>query len=340
MHALVWEGPRQLFIREHPNPQPAAGEVVVAVHYAGICGSELSGYLGHNALRVPPLVMGHEFSGEIVNLGAAGADGDRGLRVGQPVTVNPLWSCGSCFHCARGQPQLCAHRRLLGAHRAGAFAQQVAVPAASVHLLPPGLGPREAALAEPVAVAVHVARLAGDVHGETVLIVGAGPIGLLTLQVVLRQAERVLVADLSPERRAMARTLGAVVLDPQTDDVVQAVRDVTGQLGAAVTVDAVGVAATRAQCIAATRSGGRAMLSGLHEEIGVMPAAEIIRREITVQGSFAYTPEDFAQALTLLAAGEVRLDPWIVEAPLGQGGAWFERLIAAPGDVSKVLLRP
>src|SRR3712207_4291072 len=110
MHALVWEGPRQMRMREQDVPQPGPDEVLVEVAYAGICGSELSGYLGHNSLRVPPLVMGHEFSG---NIAALGSNVD-GLAEGQAVTVNPLASCGSCEYCTSGASHLCAKRQLIG----------------------------------------------------------------------------------------------------------------------------------------------------------------------------------------------------------------------------------
>jgi threonine dehydrogenase-like Zn-dependent dehydrogenase len=138
----------------------------------------------------------------------------------------------------------------------------------------------------------------------------------------------------------MAEALGGSVVDARSQDVVQLVSAATGQEGVAVAVDAVGTARTRAQCVGATRSAGRLILSGLHEESSQMPAAEIIRREITVQGCFCYTHADFARAIELLAQGAIRLDPWVVEEPLAAGGGWFERLIDAPGAVAKVLLKP
>jgi threonine dehydrogenase-like Zn-dependent dehydrogenase len=183
--------------------------------------------------------------------------------------------------------------------------------------------------------------LAGPLHGEAALVLGAGPIGLLALQALKAQgASPIFIADLSPERLAMGTALGGEGLDPKKVDAVKTIRSATNDYGVAVAVDAVGTAATRAQCIAATRSAGTVILSGLHEEVSVMPVAEAIRREIVLRGSFAYTPDNFAQALGRLARGEMRLDPWMVEAPLAEGGAWFERLITAPGPVAKVLLTP
>ena len=341
MRALVWEGPRTMTMHEQPVAQPEADEVLIKVSYAGICGSELSGYLGHNALRVPPVVMGHEFAGELVALGSEAKAINPALATGQGVTVNPLIYCGTCPYCRQGLNQLCANRRLIGAHRPGAFAEYVSVPAKMTTPLPETLDHRTGALVEPVAVGVRLGELAGEVAGETVLIVGAGPIGLLALQAVqARGAKQIFIADLSPERLGMGRDLGGATLNPAEVDVVETVLDATDGRGAAVAVDAVGLAVTRQQCTAATRSTGTVVLSGLHEETSAMPAADIIRREIVVRGCFAYTPANFAKAIEQLAAGKIRLDPWIVEAPLPEGGHWFDRLIDEPGDVAKVLLVP
>ncbi|MSP11621.1 MAG: alcohol dehydrogenase [Chloroflexi bacterium] len=341
MRALVWEGAREMAMREKPEPSVGPGEVLIKVAYVGICGSELSGYLGHNALRVPPLVMGHEFSGEIVALGPEVESRNPSLTAGQMVTVNPLTYCGTCVYCRNGLNQLCYSRKLIGAARPGAYAEYVTVPAEVVSRLPAGMSLRTGAMTEPVAVGVRIGEMAGKLDGESALVVGAGPIGLLALQVLKAQgASRVFISDLDAERLAMGAALGGKALNPRSVDVVKYVKEATGGLGVPVAVDAVGAAVTRAQSVAATRSAGTVILTGLHEETSAMPAAEIIRREITVRGSFAYSPANFAEALHRLEQGTMRLDPWIVEAPLADGGKWFDRLVDAPGDVAKVLLVP
>jgi len=328
-------------MHDQPEPTVAPNEVLIKVAYAGICGSELSGYLGHNALRVPPLVMGHEFSGEIVELGAEAQAQNVKLSTGQTVTVNPLIPSEQDEYVQRGLDQLSPSRQLLGAHRPGAYAEYVAVPAPAVGPLPEGMSLRTGALTEPVAVGVRIGELAGQVTGQSVLIIGAGPIGLLALQALqARGAAQIFVTDLELARLKMAQELGGTPLNPKTDDVVQTVRAATGGRGVPVSIDAVGTGLTRTQCVSATRPTGTLILSGLHEEVSQMPAADIIRREIVVRGSFAYTPANFADALARLAQGQMRLDPWIVEAPLADGGAWFDRLVDAPGDMAKVLLIP
>jgi len=342
MTALVWEGPSQMNLREVAVPRPQADEVLIRVAFSGICGSELSAYLGHNSLRIPPVVMGHEFSGRIAGLGERAAEIAPGLAIGQAVTANPMVFCRECGYCQQGQTHLCPNRRLVGGHRPGAFAAYTSVPAWMVVALPEGLGLREGALTEPLACATHILSVADPVEGQEVLVVGAGTIGLLTLQ-VLRQAgaRRVFVSDTDPERRAAAAALGAETLDPLASDLVKTVREATGGLGAPVVIDAVGKAITREQCMKAVRSRGQVVLSGLHEEVGMMPVAEAIRREIRLQGSFCYTQSDFRGAAARLAQGGIRLDPWMVEAGLEEGGRWFGRLLQEnPGGVAKVLLAP
>lgn len=282
--------------------------------------------------------MGHEFSGTIA---ALGANATGRFKVGDAVTCNPMIYCGECHFCRAGSPQHCLNRSLVGAHRPGAFAQFVAVPEKMVYALPEGMDLHTGSLVEPVAVAQRIGKLAGPVDGEDVLIVGAGPIGLLALQFMQAgKAGRVFIADLDRERLAMAADLGAEIIDAGEMDTVAHIKSATEGLGVSLTVDAVGSAVTRAQAVAATRSTGKVLLSGLHEEASQMPASEIIRREIDVLGVFCYDSEDFEQAIEALASGKVRLDPWIVEADLSEGGSWFERLVGKPGAVSKVLLVP
>jgi threonine dehydrogenase-like Zn-dependent dehydrogenase len=229
---------------------------------------------------------------------------------------------------------------LIGAHRPGAFAGYLSILAQQVIPLPEAVSMEKGALAEPAACGVRIGELAGQVAGQAALVLGAGTIGLFALQILrLQGAGPVFIADIHPERLAAGAALGGQPIDPRQADVVKTVRDATGGRGAAAAVDAVGMAVTRAQCVAATCSTGTVILSGLHEETSAIPAADIIRREIKVKGSFAYSPENFARAVDLLAQGAVGLDPWTVKAPLAEGGLWFDRLVAGTG-VAKVLLVP
>jgi threonine dehydrogenase-like Zn-dependent dehydrogenase len=341
MNALVWEAPSQMALRRQPLPALRPGEVLVQVAYAGICGSELSGYLGHNALRIPPLVMGHEFSGKIAAIGRQAREEYPELAVGARVTANPLLSCGNCAYCKRGLNQLCRERKLIGAHRPGAFAKFVAVPASQLIRLPESLSDVTGALAEPAACGVRIAELAGEIKGETILVIGAGTIGLMALQALRnRGAGRIFIADLSPDRLAAASHYGGEPINSKFMDVVRTAQQATGMYGAAVVVDAVGLEATRAQAIQAVRSTGVVILSGLHEESSPISAADIIRREIALKGCFAYSPANFAQAVHELAEKTISLDEMVLEAGLGEGGEWFDRLVAGKVSQVKVLLKP
>ena len=341
MESLVWEAPRKMHIREQDVPRPGSGETLIKVDYAGICGSELSGYLGHNALRVPPLVMGHEFAGTVEEVGQMVSDSEPRLLSGDAVTVNPLFCTGHSVLQERGLDQLCPTRQLVGAHVPGAYAEFVCVPTRTVHPLPEGMSTRTGALTEPVGCGVRIGELAGEVNEATCFVVGMGPIGLLALQVLLRNgAKNVVVADLDRDRLAMGEKYGGIPVNPANDDPVSVVLQVSDGQGAVASVDAVGTGQTRTQCVSATMTTGNVILSGLHEETSEFPAADAIRREITLRGSFSYSPANFREALRLLKQEEISLEPWIIEAPLSDGGKWFDRLIHAPGDVSKVLLIP
>lgn len=339
MQALVWEGPRQMNMREVDRPEPAADEVLIRVAYSGICGSELGGYLGHNSLRVPPLIMGHEFSGEIVALGDEVGEVNAKLATGQKVTVNPLISPPFSKAALRGRHNLTLPRNILGIHRPGSYAEFITAPASNVYPLPDGMSLEHAALTEPLGCGLRVARLSGATATDTVLITGLGPIGLLTLQCIKAMGvDSIIATDTDADRIAIGKHFGITVLNPMEDNVVEIVREATNGEGADVAIDAVGANATRRECLDAVRPGGKVVFTGLHEEESNIQANLLIRNEINLQGSFAYTPLDFEDAFKWLAAGKIEIDEWLLKAPLSEGGACFERLLSKPGPVAKILL--
>lgn len=339
MKALVYEGPRQLNIREMPDPTPEPDEVLIKVACSGICGSELGGYLGENSLRKPPLVMGHEFSGEIAGLGSNALQHKPGLAVGQRVTVNPLIHCGWCRACLAGRFNLCCRREILGIHRPGSYADLVKAPAALVYPLPDSMSFEHAALAEPVGCAVRAVRLAGCALGTSLLVTGLGPIGLLVAQVAKSfGVAQIFATDTDPDRRAIAEQVGLRVLNPLTDDVVAITQAATDGYGVDAAIDAVGLTVTRRQCVDAVARGGRVIFVGLHTADSEIQGNDIIRKEVRIEGSFAYAPLDFAEAFRWLSAGHIQIDPWIMKAPLSEGQACFERLLSQPGPVAKILL--
>jgi 2-desacetyl-2-hydroxyethyl bacteriochlorophyllide A dehydrogenase len=328
MKALVYEAPHTMPLREVPMPTPQPDDVLIRVAYSGICGSELSGYEGKNALRTPPLIMGHEFSGQIEALGSAVRRAD--LRVGAAVTANPLISCGTCVYCLTGRQNLCAERKLLSASLPGSNAEYVCVRADAVHTLPPDLPLTTGALVEPAACAVRAAKLAAPTPETPVLVAGAGPIGLLTIQALRdRGARTIYVTDLNPRRVEMAQSLGAIPV--ALDEIRRAVD---------IAIDAVGVPATRQGCIAAVRAGGRVVWVGLHDATSTLDVNDLIRREIVTLGAFAYTPVDFADALRALIDGRMGLvSGWTLVEPLERGAVCFEMLLTGAA-VAKIWLQP
>jgi 2-desacetyl-2-hydroxyethyl bacteriochlorophyllide A dehydrogenase len=330
MQALVYEGPRIMELREAPIPVPGEGEVLIRVLRAGICGSEISGYLGHNSLRKPPLVMGHEFAGVVEAVGS----GSAGFKTGDRVTVNPLVSCLRCSYCLSGKEQLCPSRQLLGAHRPGAFAGFVVAPASNVHMLPEHMSMDQGALVEPAACAVHVCGLLGLGSQDRLLITGAGPIGIFVLSAALAMGvQDIVITDINPERLNVARQLGGRTVSDTAAYVAE-----HGQPDFTAAVDAVGLDVTRKMCVEWVRPGGKVIFTGLHEADSTLPINLAIRSEISMSGAFAYNAGDFKTALTLVADGRMGILPWTEIAPLAEGGACFERLVAGPGRVVKYLL--
>lgn len=340
MKALVYEGPSTMNIREVDIPVPEKGEVLIQVAYSGICGSELSGYLGHNSLRQAPLIFGHEFSGTVVEVGSE-VTSQNLLSVGQRVTVNPLITCGKCGQCKRGRQQLCVRRQLLSATLPGSNADYIKVPACFVYVLPDSVSFEQGALVEPIACAVRIAELAALSPSESILIVGMGPIGQFVLQSMqVYGLKNIIVSDLNKDRLRMAEKLGAKTIDPKEINTPEAVRNLTSGYGVDVAIDAVGASITRHHCVDSVMPGGRVVFTGLHEADSVFPVNHMIRSEIQTVGSFAYSTINFETALQWVVEGRVDLHYGMVKAPLKEGAYWFERLTGNSGDVSKVLLFP
>jgi L-iditol 2-dehydrogenase len=331
MRALYYPAWDTLEMRDVPTPAPQAGEVLLKVAAVGICGSELHGFVVRAKRRTPPLVMGHEFSGVVAALG----DGVSGFQVGQAVGVNSGFFCGRCEECVSGHPQRCPQGEIFGTTgRPGAFAEYVVVPAASLLTLPPGISMVQAALAEPLANGIHALSLARRRFPEHLLILGAGTIGLFTLQIARESgALRLIVADLSDARLAVAAKLGAhEVLNSGREDVLARVRAMTGGRGAEVVVDAVGARETRRLAVSAARPGGEVVWLGLHDDPTEVSGFEVVLGERTIAGSFAVVPHELRAALRLFAAGRIQLEPWVRTFPLEQGADVFRRLVTAPPD--------
>ncbi len=315
MKAVRWHAARDVRLDDVTEPSAAPGEVVVSVLACGICGSDLHEYL-HGPLYIPktphpltgtapPVTLGHEFSGRIVDVGS----GVTTVSAGQRVTVNPCLLCGECAWCRRGQANYCAKLGSLGLSRDGALAPLVAVPAYGCHVLPDDVDDTAGASVEPLAVVLHAWRRARLSGGERVVVVGAGAIGLLLLQVLrAKGAGWVGIIEPRAERRRLAEALGAdVVIDPGAGDPARTVARLTGDERADVAFECVGNAAAFATAVRAAGKGGRIVLVGLVAEIVPTNLLTLLAHEKEIVGSSAYVDE-FPEAIRLLRERRVRVD--------------------------------
>ena len=334
MKALVYLGPGRMELQDVPDPHPTAGEVVVAPTASAVCGSDLHGFREASPRRIPPLVMGHESVGTIVEVG----DGVPEDRIGERVVLKPIVGCGSCRWCREGAINRCATGKLMGRDMPGGFAERVAAPASCAVPFTVVMPDEVATLTEPLANAVHVvSRSVTD--GDRVLVIGAGPIGvLMTRTALVLGAEHVFVTDPVAERLAIARAQGAELVGGE--DPVEAVRDATDGEGVDVVIDAAGFEATWAMGLRAVRIGGRIEQVGLGAGSGTVDFFAVLGKEATISGSFAWGERDFERAVAMLGDGAVDPSGWITTMPLADGQRAFEDLVDPGSGRFKVVLVP
>jgi len=337
MKALVYTAVRKLEWQDWPDPQLSPGEALVRVGAVGVCGSDIHGWTGHSRGRVPPLVLGHEMSGIV-----EGIEGNGGkLKPGDLVAIFPLIGCGQCIYCAAGRDPLCRRRLLLGMHLPGGFAEYLKAPVRSLYPIPAELGSVRGALIEPLANALHFVESAEGDRGP-IVILGAGPIGLLLLQVARqRNFPKIAVAEINPNRAAVARKYGAdLVVDPTEPGAIERLHTFFGEDGCNAVLDAAGFAATRELALKLVRSGGLIVLAGLGSAEGGIDFIEVTRREVRLAGVYGYTRKDFERAVTWVTEGRLDVTDWVREAGLAEGQAVFEDLARPDSRSIKVVLKP
>lgn len=322
MKALVYTGPESLTFRDAADPLPGAGEHVVSVESVGICGSDMHAYLGHDARRPAPLILGHEVAGR--------------LRDGRRVTVNPLVTCGACRYCLAGRDNLCTTRQIISMPpREGGFAEQVALPDRNLVELPDSITADQAALAEPIACGWHAVRLARALCASDgpALVIGGGAIGVgAALSLVAQGASGVRVAEPNPTRRRYLQAhCGLDAVDP-------AALDRTGPFD--IVIDGVGFEATRAQASAMAAPGGVIVHIGLGSPAGGLDIRRMTLHEIAFVGTYTYTAQDFRDTAQAMLDGRLgRLD-WIEPRPLSEGARAFADIRAGRVAAPKILLKP
>ena len=328
MKALVYTATEETELRDEPAPLPAAGEALVGVEAVGICGSDMHAWHGHDPRRVPPLILGHEAAGVVLE----------GAEPGRRVVLNPLITCGACDYCTTGRANLCPSRELIGMRRPGAFAEQVTIPERNLIPVPEGMDLAEAALTEPCATAWHALALAARASWRALpdcraLVIGGGSVGLLGGLILKSWSARdVRLAETNPLRRETAAAAGLATFDPLAEPAEAGVFDLV--------LDAVGATATRAAAIAAVRPGGVIAHVGLQDWAGDFDARTLTLSEVSFVGVYTYTESDLRASLAALADGRLGSLDWVERRPLAEGGQAFHDLNTNKTRAAKIVLTP
>ena len=343
MKALVLREYGKFVYEDVPRPEIGDGDVLIEVKACGICGSDVHGMDGSTGRRKPPIIMGHEASGIVAEVGRGATGWERGDRV----TFDSTVYCGECWFCRRGQINLCDNRRVLGVscddyRRHGAFAEYVAVPERILYRLPDATTFEQAAMVEALSVAVHAVGRAPVSSEDTAVVLGVGMIGLLVVQ-ALRVAgcRRIVAVDVEPQRLELAAKLGAdVALDANDCDVAKEVRERTEGRGADAAFEVVGITPTVKAAVNCLRKGGTLTLVGNLSPTVELPLQAVVTGEIALRGSCASCGE-YPACLDMIAKRQVNVDALISAiAPLQDGAAWFERLYKKERGLMKVILKP
>jgi L-iditol 2-dehydrogenase len=343
MKALLYTKPFHLEYVDYPEPEMGDDDVLIQVKACSVCGSDVHGSTGTTGRRIPPLIMGHEASGIIAATGSSVSNWEKG----DYVTFDSTISCGTCYYCRQGRINLCNNRRVLGVscaeyRRNGAFADFVVVPQHILYRLPEGLAFEKAALVEPLSVAVHAINRAPVNTGDTIVVIGAGMIGLLVIQALRSYGHsKIIAVDNDQERIGLALKLGAAKgLNSESEDVTGEVIKMTSGLGADVVFEAVGITSTVVTGINCLKKGGAISLIGNLAPNVEIPLQAVVTRELSLYGSCIPAGE-YPACLEMIASGAVNVDILIsAVAPLSEGAEWFKKLHDREPGLMKVVLIP
>ncbi len=337
MKAAILNKPFELTIEEVPTPVPGPDELLIQVKASAICGSDIKAYGGKHPLIEPPIILGHEFAGVIVEKGSQ-VDG---FRVGERVVVEPSFVCGQCFFCQRMEYYLCENLKQLGHQLPGSFAEYTVAKARFTYLLPNGTPFEKGALTQPLAISLHAAHRGAIRNGQTVVILGTGTIGLLLLQVALHRGARVFVSDVVDFRLEKAKALGAHrVWNGSSPEMIREIRARTNGLGADVVIEAAGSSETVQQAFSVVRRGGTILLLGLtgHEKEEV-PLERVTLNELNVFGMMRYAMGDFPEAIELIHQERIDFDSLIFRRfALTEISEVFKETLGSPERVLKSVM--
>jgi (R,R)-butanediol dehydrogenase / meso-butanediol dehydrogenase / diacetyl reductase len=304
MLSATFIGPYEIEARETEIPVPGHGEVLLKVYASGICGSDLAIVSGQHPRAKPPLVIGHEFSGAVTSLGA-GPTGD--FQIGDRVTLFPLLTCGTCYACRNGFSHVCASLRLIGFDRTGGMADYVVVPADLLVRLPADMTYETGALIEPLAVCIHAVSRTTVRPEDTVVVLGAGPIGLLTAMTLRSKGvEKIYVTDIDPFRLDIVRALRFEALDSSQSDIVAYIKDVTGGDMADRVFEVAGVQDSATQMTDLVRPRGTVVNVSVFKKQPMVDMRSVNFKELTIIGTRVYTPADYRTALDIAGTMPLR----------------------------------
>ncbi|MFB3923659.1 MAG: zinc-binding dehydrogenase [Terriglobia bacterium] len=338
MQAGVYTGPHEIEAREWPVPETAAGEVLVRVRYAGICGSDLLIHSGRHPRVVPPRVLGHEIFGTVAD---ARPPADAAWKAGTRVAVYPLISCGRCAPCREGNAHVCDKLGLIGIDTDGGIADYVKVLPNQIVTVPDAVSDEQAALIEPLSVAVHVVRRSGFRPGDITLVMGGGPIGNLIAQVLRASgAGAVVLTEVKTQRRALAEQLRLTTVNPTEENLRGAVERITGARFVDLVFEASGAAVAYRDAVAVCKVRGEIVLVGLPKTLPEVDVLNLVFKEIQTTGARVYTLKDYRAAIALLERGAVDVIPLITDRlALSEVARGFENMRDAESSL-KILFAP
>ena len=335
MKALRYLAPNVVTTEDIERPVCAEGEALIRVHSAGICGTDLTIFAGKHPRAKAPLVMGHEFAGEIVEIKSSQNDSE--FAVGDTVTVYPLLTCGRCWACRNGVSHVCRDLKLIGIDRDGAFAEYVSVPLDLVLKYPQDLTYDQGALIEPLAVGVHALEMAGEPVWQTAVVMGSGPIGLLT-GLCLQDAgiETIIMSDINAHRLKRAENLGFRIFNSAEGNLMDVVNELSRDEGADIVFECAGSSSAALQMCDLVRPRGKVIMVSVHKESHPVDLREVSFKEITMIGTRVYTRSSYQKALQLVR--DLPFDELVSHRfAIEDAAAGFE-LMQKPEDVCKVLI--
>ncbi len=336
MKAFCIDEPGKYSFKEIPEPVLRDGEVLLRIKKVGYCGSDLNTWRGLNPLVTYPRIPGHEISG-VVEKTASGVPGS--IRVGDAVTAMPYTSCGKCWSCLSGRPNACKNNETLGVQREGALTEFVALPWEKI-VDGKGLGLRELAIVEPLAIGIHAGKRCAPKEGEFMLVFGCGMIGIGAIAEGIRAGAKVIAVDVDDDKLGMVRAIGAThTVNSRKENLAERVAEITGGHGPAVVLEAIGLPETFVQAVDLVAYSGRVVFVGYAKAPVTFDTKYFILKEISIRGSRGSGRPDFEQAIGLLLSGAFPVDRLITaEFPFEDAGKAMERWHANPGVVSRMLV--